>query len=175
MDNVLILELIGIPVIFLGGSLFHFLYKYGGKKLWMSIISPVNESIWEHLKIAFYPALLYAGIQAYFWQDRPQNYFTAELIGIFSMMAFILVIELIYPAILKKNILVLDLLVFFISISLSQIISYALFQNEYVKLPDIAIVLIILLQVGIFTLFNFKTPRIGLFRSSIGRRKYGIK
>lgn len=175
MDKILILELIGVPVIFMGGSLFHFIYKYGGKKKWMSVISPVNESIWEHLKIAFYPALLYSGIQALFWQGRPENYFTAEVIGIFVMMAFIIVVELIYPAILKKNILILDLLVFFLSITLSQFISYRLFYNEYVNLPDLIIVVLLLAQVIIFTIFNFNTPRIGLFRSSVGKRKYGIK
>ena len=39
------------------GVLLHFLYDWFPHPL-MALISPVNESIWEHLKVMFYPLLL---------------------------------------------------------------------------------------------------------------------
>lgn len=174
MDKAILLELIGIPVIFFGGSIFHFLYKYGGRKKWMAIISPVNESIWEHLKIAFYPALIFSVFQALVWVNYPINFFTAEIAGIYSMMFFILIAEWIYPTILKKNVLFLDLLVFFVAISLSQFVSYALFSSTGIYLPEVIIILIISLQIIIFAVLTFWPLKLPLFRDSVDG-KFGIK
>lgn len=175
MNSLLIVELIGVPVIFLLGSLFHFLYKYGGKKKWMAIFSPVNESIWEHLKIAFYPALIFSIVQFFTFKEISINFFTTELVGIYCMIAFILVAEWIYPAMLKRNILILDLLVFFIAILISQLVSYYLpIINSSLVLSDLLVGLIILIQIFIFAFCTFKTPRLPLFKDSVDG-KYGIK
>ena len=45
MELALLTELLRVPAIFILGSLFHFIYKYAGKRKWMAIISPVNESV----------------------------------------------------------------------------------------------------------------------------------
>lgn len=174
MSQLLLLELIGIPAIYVGGSLFHFLYKYGGKRKWLAVISPVNESIWEHLKIAFYPALIYSVIQALILIELPSNFFTAEIIGIYAMIVFILLAEWIYPAVLKRNVLLLDLLVFFFAIVISQLVSYIFFGFESFKLSDLLLLLIVMAQVLIFAWFSFRPPRWQLFRDSVDG-KYGIK
>ncbi len=41
------------------GSLLHFVYRWSGKKLFAGFVSPVNESTWEHLKLLFFPSLLF--------------------------------------------------------------------------------------------------------------------
>ena len=43
-------------VSFLIGSLFHFMYDLFPNLLF-SLIFPINESVWEHLKLCFYPVL----------------------------------------------------------------------------------------------------------------------
>ncbi len=40
-------------------SLSHYLYKLSGKNLIAGLFNPVNESVWEHLKIMFFPFLLW--------------------------------------------------------------------------------------------------------------------
>lgn len=174
MDMIIVFELVGVPAIFLGGSAFHFLYKYGGKKPWMAVISPVNESIWEHLKIAFYPALVFSTLQALWLKSYSAQFLTAELLGIYVMFVFILVAEWIYPSILKRNILILDLLVFFVAIALSQTLSYLWFAGQIYALPVELCWLIIAVQTAIFAAFSFWPPRLPLFRDSVDG-KYGIK
>lgn len=174
MSPILLAEILGVPAIFLGGSAFHFIYKYGGKKKWQAVISPVNESIWEHLKIAFYPALIYSVIQAFLLVSYSAAFLTAELLGIYVMFAFILVAEWIYPAMLKRNVLALDLLVFFIAISLSQILSYLWVTNNVYTLPVEIAWLAIVIQTAVFAAFSFWPPRLPLFRDSVDG-KYGIK
>ncbi|MFY9422886.1 MAG: DUF6512 family protein [Bacilli bacterium] len=49
----------GVVFISLLGSLFHFLYDLSGKAIFVGLIAPVNESVFEHLKLAFFPTLLW--------------------------------------------------------------------------------------------------------------------
>ena len=53
-------ELLGIIFIFIMGAILHFLYKWS--KFWkpIALIAAVNESTWEHLKLAFWPAFFYS-------------------------------------------------------------------------------------------------------------------
>jgi hypothetical protein len=51
--------LLGIPVIFIVGSLMHFVYEWSGNSVIAGIFTPVNESVWEHLKMSFWPMLIW--------------------------------------------------------------------------------------------------------------------
>ena len=46
-------------IILLLGSLDHFMYGLCGENAFVGMWAPVGESIWEHLKIAFYPTLFF--------------------------------------------------------------------------------------------------------------------
>lgn len=174
MNNTLLLELIGIPAIYIGGVFFHFLYKYFGKRKWMVMISPVNESLWEHLKLTFYPTLAYSLIQFLILRDVSDNYLVADLIGIYVMMLFILITELIYPLILKKNIFILDLLIFLIAICISQLLSYYISTQTNINFPNFISYILILFQTILFIIFSFKPLKINIFKDSVDN-KYGIK
>ena len=41
------------------GILLHFLYEFTGKSMWAGFFSPINESVWEHMKLAFFPLVVY--------------------------------------------------------------------------------------------------------------------
>lgn len=174
MNSELIFELSGAPIIFILGALFHFLFKYGGKRRWQAIFSPVNESLWEHLKIGFFPAIFFGIVQFILLPNLPKNYFTGEIIGIYCMILFILIIESIYPKILKRNILIIDFIVFFLAILLSQIVSYLITFNSTLYIQDIFIFLVVILQTIIFGLFTFRTPKLEVFRDSVDGI-YGLK
>ncbi len=175
MDSILLIKLIGAPIIFILGATFHFLYKYGGKKSWMTIISPVNESLWEHLKIGYYPFLIYAFVQVLLLSTVPSNFLTAEFIGVYSMLVFIVVVELIYPAVLKRNVLILDFIVFFLAILFGQLVSYFIMGNyAQIIVSEYLILGVILFNAFLFYIFSFKPPKIAIFRDSVDG-KYGVK
>lgn len=48
-----------IPIIFIVGSMLHFLYDLTGKTYLFGFISSINETTWEHTKLAFIPIVLY--------------------------------------------------------------------------------------------------------------------
>ena len=41
------------------GTLLHFTYDFFGQNMIIASFSAVNESVWEHLKLLFFPMLLF--------------------------------------------------------------------------------------------------------------------
>ena len=55
------------------GTFLHFLFDLSGQSVIAAIFSAVNESIWEHMKLIYYPMLLFALIEFQFWgKDHKQ-------------------------------------------------------------------------------------------------------
>lgn len=51
---------IDIVVVSIIGTILHFLYEFSGKNLLVAMFSAVNESVWEHIKIAVMPTYIVA-------------------------------------------------------------------------------------------------------------------
>ena len=51
-------ELAGIVFIVIIGSMLHFTFELFGHQSVVGVFSAVNESMWEHLKLGFWPALV---------------------------------------------------------------------------------------------------------------------
>ena len=58
-------------IIFLIASGLHFLYDLTDGFFVVAWFSPVNESVWEHLKLCYYPFLIY-GLIYRWWSDKRQ-------------------------------------------------------------------------------------------------------
>lgn len=46
-------------LLFLLGSLMHFVYELSGENFLVGLFASVNESVWEHLKLSYFPILLW--------------------------------------------------------------------------------------------------------------------
>lgn len=66
------LILLGIPFISMVGSIMHFIYDWSGKLVLVGIIAPVNESVWEHLKLTFLPTIFW-WVFSYFILSKRDN------------------------------------------------------------------------------------------------------
>jgi hypothetical protein len=80
--RILIWEIIGICVIIIAGGPLHSLFEASGYWRPVALIAAVNESIWEHMKMFFWPGLLFAGIQYLFTRGRIPNYWFGKLVGL---------------------------------------------------------------------------------------------
>ena len=63
------LKTVQIVVIILAivfGTLLHFTYEWSGENRIVGLFSATNESVWEHLKLVFYPMLILGLIEYYF-------------------------------------------------------------------------------------------------------------
>ena len=59
-------ELGGFLWIGAAGCVLHFVYEWSGGSVWAAVISAVNESTWEHMKLLFVPMFLYTAVQLVF-------------------------------------------------------------------------------------------------------------
>ena len=58
------------------GTLLHFTYKWSGQNKLIGVFSSVNESTWEHLKLSFFPIVIFGLIQYFFIDYKTNNSLT---------------------------------------------------------------------------------------------------
>ena len=118
MDQTLF-TILSIITIFALGSLAHFLYDLSHENKILGLFTAVNESTWEHIKIAITPTLLWSLLDGYFYGMNP-NYFLAKLTSLLILTLFIPLVFYSYTRASKKPILPVDILTFLVAIILAQ-------------------------------------------------------
>ena len=77
--------IISIIVISILGTLSHFLYDISHHNKIMGLFAAVNESTWEHIKIALTPTFLWGILDGYIY-GLNNCYFLAKLTSIMSII-----------------------------------------------------------------------------------------
>jgi len=164
--KILALEIVGTIFIIFVGTALHFTYALSGNNLLVGSFSAVNESVWEHLKLPFWPSLLWMLIELYPLRKIVSNFFAAEVIGTIIMVVLIPTVFYSYTA-FTEEILAVDIATFMIAVIIGQIVSYKLFkQGQTSKTTEtIAIITIASLAV-IFIAFTFYPPHLPIFQDS---------
>ena len=49
----------GCLAVILSGIILHYLYDLSSHSPWIGLFAPVNESVWEHMKLVFFPLTAY--------------------------------------------------------------------------------------------------------------------
>lgn len=157
-------EIIGFVFTGIVGSVAHFLYELSGYNTVVGLFCSVNESVWEHLKLLFFPYILYAAIE-YFLLKKPKGFFRAKLIGIISGMLATVAIYYIYNGAVGKSPDLLNILSFFLGVGVAYLVSYTVIKNEKEASAagDIISILLIIAIGASFALFTFYPPFIPLF------------
>jgi len=93
-------ELEGIVFIVVLRSVLHFAFEWSGRWIPIAPIAAVNESVWEHLKLGFWPALVYAALEYSRFGKSVKNFFFAKTLGIYLIPIIIVVLYYSYTAIL---------------------------------------------------------------------------
>ncbi len=166
-------SLFGFAVTALAGTLLHFLYDWLGKAVWIAPFSGVNESTWEHMKLLFWPMLLYAIVQSFFFKDR-EELWCIKMKGILLGLTLIPVIFYTYNGVIGSSPDWINIAIFFISAAVAYICEARLFNSETAscKAPKLAIAL--LCGIGaLFVVFTFATPEIGIFKDPL-TGTYGV-
>jgi hypothetical protein len=165
MEKITKWMIIGTIFTSLVGSALHFAYSISG---WLPIalIAPVNESPWEHLKLSFWPIMLILIFEYIFLyrKEKPNNSGLARTVGILLMPVIILGIFYIYSSIIGTEILLVDILTFFVAIIIGQFVSLRIYQmkpfsknlNKYAPIALLAFAAILII-------FTFFPPHIPMF------------
>jgi len=166
MKNKLLLWEIG-SFFFIGliGAALHFTFEMSNfSSMEVAYFSAVNESTWEHLKMVFFPGLVFALIQYTYVRDVVNNYIIAKVAGLFIMPLVIAVGWYIYAPILGRSYFPADLFLFYLAVLIGQVVSYKLLTRPPLdrKYVQVAMVVFVILFVA-FSTFTFFPPKIFLF------------
>lgn len=131
------------------GTLSHFLYDLSNHNKVIGLFSAVNESTWEHIKIALTPTLLW-GIVDGFLYGSLSNYFFAKCISILIIIILMPCLFYGYQLITKKDIVAFDIIIFYIVIISSQVLFFILLR----RIPDVGFIVNYISCIGIFLLFG---------------------
>ena len=166
-------QLMGFAVTSLGGTLLHFLYDWLGEAVWIAPFSGVNESTWEHIKLLFWPMLLYAIVQSFFFSER-EDFWCVKLRGMLLGLGLIPILFYTYNGVIGKSPDWINIAIFFISAALAYLYETRRFNNGTAVCWSSKISFAILCAIALlFVIFTFATPEIGIFKDPLSRT-YGI-
>ena len=166
-------EIWGFGVTVLCGTLLHFLYDWTGESKWSALISGVNESTWEHMKLMFFPMFFFAIVESFFFRDY-ENFWYIKLRGTLWALSLIPIIFYSYNGIIGKSPDWINISIFFFSAAIAYFYEWKQFKsNEIIcKHKKISFAIFCILAF-FFVLFTFRTPELNIFKDPI-TNTYGI-
>ena len=147
------------------GTLLHFTYDIFNNMLIVGLFSPVNESIWEHLKLIAMPIILFSVIT---FIVKKEDIFLSSALAIIIGSLFILFIHYLFKNFGIKNMTV-DILSYIIGMFVA---FYYIYVTNFKNTKYIGIILLIFI-LAIFPLFTLKPPKLQLFLDET-TNTYGI-
>lgn len=159
-------EIAGFFIITLLGSALHFCYEWSGGFRPLALFCAVNESVWEHLKMGFWPALFFAMIEYFAFGKKNKNFWVAKTAALYTIPIIITSVFYLLKALMGKHAVWIDIALFIVSILISQYISYMTITSfrDYSKFSTAALILLVILTAA-FSLFTFFPPKLDLFKN----------
>jgi len=157
-------QIVGVFVIFLLAALWHFVYAWIPSGVSATIFS-VNESPWEHVKLLFFPAIIFYLIEYIFIGRKYDNYIFAHGVSIVLMpiMMFILFYGYRLGLKIEEN-LILDIVITFIVTSIGSLIAYRITVGKRsLKTLSFITPIVILIMFVSYSLLTFFTPHKPVF------------
>lgn len=166
--------IIAIIFISLIGTLLHFMYEWTNHNKVVSLFAAVNESTWEHIKIALTPAFIWTLYDGAVY-GLNENYFVAKTASILVIILLIPILFYGYKLITKKSILIIDITIFYLAIIFSLLTFKYIANIEplhfFYRYISVVILFIIFGFYMVLTLLPIKNF---LFKDPI-TKKYGLK
>lgn len=165
-NSILTLEIISTIFIMILGILLHFTFNWFNNNALVGTFSSINESVWEHLKLIFFPMLI-TTIMVYFYKGKNiSSYLCAKVLGIILAIFFTIMFFYTYTGIIGTNFAIVDISSFFIAVILGQYVAYKKMQSKFSCNNLIAIIILLILYLC-FLIFTFFPPHIALFKDPI--------
>jgi len=148
-----------LPLVIIG-TVLHFIYEWSGGNRLVAIFGAVNESYWEHIKIAVWPLVLLQVVLFILGGYELPSFIPASTVALYSLPISMIGMVFLYKSVTKRNVLALDIIVFVIVIVLAQTIFVRLLTQ--LEPDSLLIWLSALYLAGLlvsFLRFTLKPPR----------------
>ena len=166
-------QLVGIIFTIIAGVMLHFVFEWSGNSILVAPFSGVNESVWEHLKLIFFPMVVYAIFEFRIFKEK-KTFWSIKLKGILLGIVLIPILYSLYNGVIGKSPDWINISIFVISVIVAY--SYEVMLYEKIKEKEgqekKAIVLIVFIAF-LFILFTFAPLKFEIFKDPM-TGEYGI-
>lgn len=147
------------------GTLLHFLYDWSHQSPLVAPFSAVNESIWEHMKLLFFPMFLFALIENIFIGEQYENFWCVKLSGIILGLILIPVLYYTYTGIFGVSKDWFNITIFFLANAAAYLWeTYLLHRNVSLGLSPQTCFMVLYGITFLFIILTFVQPEIPLFQ-----------
>ena len=158
--------LLGVPALFLVGALMHFLYGLSGGAFVVGLFAPVNESVWEHLKLVLWPMVLWWRLY-YIRMGREREidaptWFAAALLALVTAQAAIMLLFYFYTGAFGVESLAADILIFFLAVLLGQLAGLQVYRRGS-SVSWVVPLTVLVVILALFVVFTLAPPALPLF------------
>lgn len=166
----------GIPILFAIGSGLHFVFELLGENQLVGALVPVNESIWEHIKLALLPVALWWTLYYLFIGRKHgldgRRWFAGALAATVVSCISIPSMYYLFTNATGKEVMWVDILIYLIAIAEGQLVGLHVYYRSSGISPGIVLVILAAL-IGLFILFTYLPPHTPFFYDKTGGF-YGI-
>ena len=156
------------------GTLFHFLYDWSGQQVAVGLFAAVNESIWEHMKLLFFPMLIFAVVQWLVIGREDADHWCVTSLGIVMGTLLVPVLYYAYSGAFGINADYVNVTIFFVAAAIAYSLQAFLFRRGTFSCRYPALAVAVLLGIAVlFGIFTFTPPEIPLFEDPINS-SFGI-
>ncbi len=176
IDSIILVSLWMIVPLGLLGSVLHFLFDWTKHNRFVAFFSAVNESYWEHIKIAIWPVFLLQLVLFSLGGYQILSFVPAATIALYSIPVSMVGLVFVYKWFTKHNILWLDISIFFVCVAIAQSI-FVLVLGQLSPTTGTVVMsgLFLLGLVVAFLLFTLRPPKEpDLFLDPINK-EYGLR
>lgn len=108
-------QMLGFVFVGVLGTLLHFAYDWSGQNAVVGLFSAVNESVWEHTKLLFFPMLAFAAVQYLCMGRDYPNFWCVKALGTAVGLTAIPVLYYTYTGALGINVDWVNIAIFFLA------------------------------------------------------------
>ena len=159
------IEIIGFVFVCVMGTIGHFIFKWSGENAIVGLFFSVNESPWEHLKLVFFPFLIFTFFTAYRFKQDKFNIFFANCVSVYLGMWSTLSYFYTFTSIKGEITEFVNISSFVVGVAVAFIVSYFLINYSVGRgMPNSFALIILIITALVFFLFTFKPPFLPLFQ-----------
>lgn len=162
-------QLGGFLFVCAAGTALHFLYQWSGESVAAAPFAAVNESVWEHMKLLFWPMQLWAGAERAVLGGYSRGFWPAKALGTLLGLALIPALYYTYTGTLGVSVMWVDIAIFFVAAAAAFLAETRMLARDWRCRGGArasALVLLLLLSAA-FVLCTFVPPRVPLFRDPV--------
>lgn len=156
------------------GVFYHYLFAICNNNPFVGIFTPVNESIFEHLKLLFFPFILVSVLDIFINKKTFKNIMPYR---IFNITLSIIILPMLYYFLQSIGIksAFINIFLYVILIAAVCFLSYEDEKKQLIPNKNIIIIslLIFLLLFALFIIMTFNPPKVELFKDPLNGN-YGI-